>query len=100
MQNNNHLRDLDLSGEHSDEIIEKLSRDQRIYSTIGLVLGVIIILGGLILFLYGVTGKMNWTAKFLGASSEILDASPGAVLFIVGLFIIFFTRFKIKSKRK
>ena len=41
----------------------------------------------------------EWTAKFLGASSQILDAAPGAVLFIVGLFIVFVTRYKVTSSR-
>lgn len=86
-------------GKHHDDLIENLSKHQLIYSILGLVLGLVCVVGGVILFLAGVTGKMNWTASFLGASSEILDAAPGAVLFIVGLFIIFVTRYKVKSKR-
>ena len=86
-------------GNHPQETILKLSKHQLIYSILGLVLGLVCIIGGIILFLFGITGKMSWTAKFIGASSEILDAAPGAVLFIVGLFIVFVTRYKFKSKR-
>jgi hypothetical protein len=89
----------DFVGEHSDRVITKVSNHQLIYSLAGLVLGLACIIGGIILFLAGVSGKMSWTAKFLGASSEILDAAPGAVLFIVGLFTVFVTRFRIRSKR-
>src|SRR5437773_484692 len=84
---------------HSDSTVEKLSKHHLIYSILGLVLGLACVIGGVVLFLAGVTGKMSWTAKFLGASSQILDAAPGAVLFIVGLFIVFVTRYKVISKR-
>jgi hypothetical protein len=33
-------------------------------------------IGGIILFLYGVLGSTTWTAEFLGAKSEIVDAAP------------------------
>lgn len=84
---------------HSDSTVEKLSKHHLIYSILGLVLGLVCVIGGVVLFLAGVTGKMSWTAKFLGASSQILDAAPGAVLFIVGLFVVFVTRYKVISKR-
>ncbi len=88
-----------LRGFHSDELVEKLSRHQLIYSTLGLVLGLACVIGGVVLFFAGVTGRMSWTAKFLGASSEMLDAAPGAVLFVVGLFVVFVTRYMVKSSR-
>ena len=80
----------EFSGFHSDQLIESASRHQLIYS----VLGLASILGGILLFLAGVTGKMSWSAKFLGATSEMLDAAPGAVLLVVGLIIVFVTRYK------
>jgi hypothetical protein len=90
---------LELRGEHSDRVTTQLSKHLLIYSILGLVLGLVCVIGGLVLFLEGVSGKMSWTAKFLGASSQILDAAPGAVLFIVGLFVVFLTRYKVDSKR-
>ena len=84
---------------HSDKIIEKVSRHQLIYSVLGLVLGLVSIMGGIVLFLAGVTGKMSWTTNFLSATSKLLDAAPGAVLFVVGLFMVFVTRYKLKSQR-
>jgi hypothetical protein len=68
-----------------------------VYSLGGLVLGFTSIIGGIALFLHGVTGTTSWTAKILGASSQISDAAPGAVLFIVGLFIIYVTRFSVET---
>src|SRR6266851_5731099 len=71
----------------------KPSKHQLVYSIAGLVLGLACVIGGLVLFLFGVTGSTSWTARFLGAKSQITDAAPGAVLFIVGLFTVFFTRY-------
>lgn len=81
------------------ETVEKLSCYQLIYSVLGLVLGLVCVIGGIVLFLHGVAGSTNWIAKILGAESQISDAAPGAVLFVVGLFIVWVTRFKLKIRR-
>ena len=70
------------------------------YAIAGLYLGVVCILGGLILFILGVTGATSWTAKILGAESILVDAAPGVVLFIVGLFIVYITRYKLIVRSK
>jgi hypothetical protein len=54
---------------------------------------------GIVLYLHHVTGTTNWTAKFMGAESNLSDAAPGAILFIVGLFIVFVTKFSIKTEK-
>ncbi len=73
-----------------------LAKYQLIYSIIGLVLGLVSILGGIYLFIQGVNGEMNWSLKVLGNESVIANAAPGAVLFIVGLFLVIVTKFKFK----
>jgi hypothetical protein len=83
--------------EKQPNTVENLSRHQLIYSVAGLILGLACVIGGVILFLHGVTGSMSWTAEFLGANSKISDAAPGAVLFIVGLFTVFLTRYGFKT---
>jgi hypothetical protein len=64
-----------------------------VYSMTGLVLGMTCVLGGILLFLHGVTGSASWTAKILGGESNMSDAAPGAILFVVGLFIVIATRY-------
>jgi len=91
--------ELKLEGNHSDALVERLSRHQLTYSILGLLLGFVCVIGGILLFLAGVTGAVSWTARFLGASSELLDAAPGALLFVVGLFIVFVTRYNLQSTR-
>lgn len=68
-----------------------------IYSLSGLFLGLACIIGGVALFFGGITGTTKWTAKILGSSSEISDAAPGAVLFIVGFFVVLATRFRARA---
>lgn len=68
---------------------------QLIYSVGGLLLGLACIVGWVVLFLAGVTGKTNWSAKFFGAITELTDAAPGVILFVVGLFIVWVTKFKL-----
>jgi len=62
------------------------------HGKIGLFSAVLCILGGVVLGLAGIVGHTSWTAKALGFESQITDAGPGVVLFIVGLFLTFFTR--------
>jgi len=84
--------------EKNPRLVEQLSKHQLVYSVLGLVLGLACIFGGVVLFLHGVTGSTSWTARILGAESQITDAAPGAVLFIVGLFVVFVTRYVVKVR--
>ena len=79
---------------------QKFAQFHLIYSLLGLVLGLACILGGIILCLHGVVGSTNWTAKFLGAESKISDAAPGVILYIVGFFIVWITRFSVMVQKK
>ena len=83
----------------NDEIIRESMRHKFIYSMTGLLLGLVSMLGGIVLFLNGVAGKSSWTAKILGNESTISDAAPGSVLFLVGLFMIIATRYKVTIDR-
>ena len=65
----------------------------------GLLLGFVSMVGGIILFLHGVAGSTSWTAKILGGESTIKDAGPGAVLFVVGLFVVLITRYRVEIVR-
>ena len=75
-----------------------LSRNQLIYSLVALILGLACIVGGLVLFLNGVAGSTSWVASILGAKSELSDAPAGVVLFVVGFFIVFVTRYRFTHK--
>ncbi len=66
------------------------------YAVFGLVVGVICVIAGLALFLNGVTGSTSWTARVLGAESKLSDAAPGVVFGILGFFIIYVTRYRVR----
>jgi hypothetical protein len=73
-------------------------RGEYLYGMLGLILGLAAIVFGSVLCLHGVAGSTSWSASFLGLSSNINDAAPGVVLFIVGLFMIVATKPKVKLK--
>src|SRR4051794_26822687 len=61
------------------------------YSIVGLIVGLACILVGLLLGVYGVAGHTSWTASVLGLSTNLSDAAPGVVVFVVGIFVVFLT---------
>lgn len=71
-------------------------RYKLIYSICGLVLGLTCILSGLALCLTGVTGNTKFVASALGLRTELTDATPGVVVFVVGIFMAWITRFTVK----
>jgi hypothetical protein len=68
------------------------------YAALGLILGLATIICGTILGLHGVAGKTSWTASLLGLQSQISDATPGVVLFVVGIFLVWITKPKVDLK--
>ena len=71
-------------------------RYKFIYSMFGLVVGTLCIAAGTFLGISGVVGHTSWTASLLGFSTNINDAAPGVIVFIVGIFFVLITRFKVK----
>lgn len=72
---------------------------QLIYSLAGLVFGLACIVGGILLFFHGVAGSSSWVGEFIGVQSKLSDAAPGTVLFVVGLAVVWLTRFTVRVKQ-
>ena len=72
---------------------------QLIYSLAGLVFGLACIVGGILLFFHGVTGSSSWIGEFIGVQSKLSDAAPGTVLFVVGLAVVWLTRFAVRVRQ-
>jgi hypothetical protein len=77
----------------------RLALLQLIYSLAGLVLGLACIVGGILLFFHGVAGSSSWVGEFIGVQSKLSDAAPGTVLFVVGLAVVWLTRFAVRVKQ-
>ena len=89
--------DLDIPSDKTDrQTYRRLSVYQFVYSLCGLCLGLGCVMGGVVLFLHGVAGSASWTARLFGAESQVTDAAPGALLFVVGLFVVVVTRFQVR----
>lgn len=76
----------------TERLIAAAVHREYLYAMLGLILGLATIIGGVVLGLNGVAGSTSWTANFLGLESQINDAVPGVVLFIVGVFMILITK--------
>lgn len=77
----------------------RLATLQLIYSLSGLVLGLACIVGGIVLFFHGVAGSSSWVGEFIGVRSKLSDAAPGTVLFVVGLVVVWLTRFAVRVRQ-
>jgi len=77
----------------------RLAMLQLIYSLAGLVLGLACIVGGILLFFHGVAGSSSWVGEVIGVKSRLSDAAPGTVLFVVGLAVVWLTRFAVRVKQ-
>jgi len=77
----------------------RLATLQLVYSLAGLVLGLVCVIGGIMLFFHGVAGTSSWVGEVIGVKSKLSDAAPGTVLFVVGLAVVFLTRFTVRVRR-
>jgi uncharacterized protein YjeT (DUF2065 family) len=84
--------------EQNPELARQLAREEAKKSTFGLVIGLICLVAGLVLIYAGVEGSIDWTLKGIGLESKLAKASPGALLFVVGVIIIWITRFSYVVK--
>ena len=73
---------------------------QLIYSLAGLTLGLACVIGGILLFFHGVAGSSSWVGQFIGVQSKLSDAAPGTVLFVVGLLVVWLTRFDVHIRNR
>ena len=64
----------------------------------GLLLSLAVLLVGCSLFYVGISGNVARVARALGLTIEIAEASPGALLFVVGLLMVWATRYKVSVK--
>ncbi len=77
----------------------RLATLQLIYSLAGLVLGLACVIGGILLFFHGVVGASSWVGEVIGVKSQLSDAAPGTLLFVVGLAVVFLTRFSARFRQ-
>lgn len=78
------------------KLVIRVTRYQLIYSVCGLLTGLLCSVPGAVLFVHGISGSISWTARLFGFESQMSDAAPGTILFIVGVFVIYITNFNIR----
>jgi hypothetical protein len=60
--------------------------------TVGLLLGLSCIIGGLTLTIFGAVSHTSWTMSLFGLSSSVNYAAPGVLLLIIGSVLLLSTR--------
>ena len=75
------------------EVWQQIIRYQFFYAMAALALGFICIISGIALFFHGITGSTSWIAPIVGRETRISDTAPGTILFLVGVFLVYSTRF-------
>ena len=86
---------------HQPDIDHRLGMKLKfVYSLVGLLVGLFCIIVGMVLGLSGVVGHTSWTASVIGLSTSLTDAAPGVIVFIVGIFMVWITRFSVKHSRE
>jgi len=93
------LSSVNLSGEHEPEVWRAVSRYEFWYSIAGLAFGVSAVALGALLLIRGIAGQSQWTIRMLGLESSLTDATPGAILLVIGALVVYFTRFNIRGSR-
>lgn len=69
------------------------------YAFAGLLVGVLITALGVYLIVKGVTGSITWVTQVSGFSSRLANATPGVLLCVGGIIIIFVTRARITIRK-
>ncbi|MEZ9822975.1 hypothetical protein AB4238_20510 [Shewanella sp. 10N.286.45.A1] len=85
----------------SEKLQEKLATMQLVYSLVGSLIGAGSMVAGVLLLVNEVQGNSSFVADIVGSSVELSDATPGVILFVVGLLIIVVTKFSfshVKNK--
>jgi hypothetical protein len=62
--------------------------NQTAITRLVVVLGFLVIVIGSYLSYCGLSNKLNWNFSFLGINSNLVNATPGALLCVIGLVII------------
>ncbi len=90
----------ELDSATNDETQITLAKIEKSSSIWGKVIGLVVIIIGAYLTIGGITGATNWTVKIFNIDSELTDATPGVILFVIGLIIIATSRYSFKHVKK
>jgi hypothetical protein len=70
---------------------------RRRFSVLGVLVGTLVIALGLVVAYLGLTGDFTLVSETFGFDAEEVDASAGLAFFVVGIVIIWATRYKVRE---
>jgi hypothetical protein len=80
----------------ASEVLNRVMDHPRATSLAGLSAGILLVVGGLLLFYLGATGRFSWTAHLTGLANVALDLFVGGALVVFGVFLAWATRFAVR----
>jgi hypothetical protein len=92
------VESVDIPSDLSPDLQKTIFKDERDNARRGLIIGSLAILAGVILIILGATATVDLT--FSGGDSEghLITGSVGLVIALIGLAVIFFTRYRVKVR--
>ncbi len=81
-------------------IQKKLVEAERSNSRIGLIFGLVMVILGVGLVIYGAAGATDLEIKSAAETIKVTKAAPGVILIVLGAAVILYTRFKVKAVTK
>lgn len=72
-------------------------RTYREGSWFGMVVGALLLLGGFVMTVMGLSGTSEWIIESMSLRARLVNASPGAVFAIIGMVLMFRYKPKVKT---
>jgi hypothetical protein len=93
------VEEIELDPDLPPEILEQGIEVQRLYSILGLVFGVIIVLAGVVLMVLGFSGSVDIAFQSGTTKAHVVTGSLGIVVALIGAILVWVTRFKVRITR-
>jgi hypothetical protein len=66
----------------------------------GIIIGSVVIFSGIALLLLGISGSFDINIEFAGISTQIINATPGVLISLIGICVVIRFKSKIRVERE
>ncbi len=93
------IEEVEIDPKLPEKIQDKVVKGEMESAKGGRRIGLGVIVLGVLLTILGATGAVDLRLQGLGLNAHVANAAPGVVLMLIGLFIIWLTRFTVKAAK-
>ena len=94
------IEEVQIEPSQSPDVQKSIIGEESKHSKRGLITGCVFIMVGVLFIILNIAGAVNIRLVVTGLSAQVDKASPGIVVILVGLAIIWLTRLQIKVASK